>query len=476
MATAFHFPVTAAQVGTYFVGQYYQVLQQQPDYVHQFYSEASTMLRIDGSTRQTGSAMLQIHSLIMSLNYTGIEIKTAHSLESWSGGVIVMVSGSVHVKDFNGRRKFVQTFFLAPQEKGYFVLNDIFHFIDEEPMLQHPMAYLAQSNLDSKLNASTPMQEQVSNYMLGGDIQAREFVAPANIEENGPVENYGFPEQRLQQVPEADNILEDNFAVHSNGSLQSTMNSVQDHLSSPVEETVGEPPKHTYASIVAKAQSAPSVPYQPSLNKSAPSASEWLQVPEPSTQQSVAPSLPSERSPAEATEEVSAGEDEEIKSVYVKNVPSTASASEIEVEFKKFGKLRPDGVAIRTRKDMDACYAFVEFEDITGVHNAIKAYSVEVAGQQVYIEGRRGNRSSAFRGGSRGRVSYQMDAPRGRFGARNFGRGNGQDGGDRDYNRPRGNGYYRQGPRQDRVFSGSQHVPRNGHNSAESMRFQFRQH
>lgn len=40
----------------------------------------------------------------------------------------------------------------------------------------------------------------------------------------------------------------------------------------------------------------------------------------------------------------------EVKSVYVKNVPSTATVSDIEEEFKKFGKIRQDGVAIRTRK------------------------------------------------------------------------------------------------------------------------------
>ena len=96
----------------------------------------------------------------MSLNYTAIEIKTAHSLESWNGGVLVMVSGSVHVKDFKGRREFVQTFFLAPQEKGYFVLNDIFHFVDDENHVQHSVAYLPQSNLDSKLNAPTGIREQ----------------------------------------------------------------------------------------------------------------------------------------------------------------------------------------------------------------------------------------------------------------------------------------------------------------------------
>ncbi|CAK9139559.1 unnamed protein product [Ilex paraguariensis] len=462
MATPFHLPVTAAQVGTYFVGQYYQILQTQPDFVHQFYSDASTMLRTDGNTRETASAMLQIHTLIMSLNYTGIEIKTAHSLESWNGGVLVMVSGSVLIKDYNGRRKFVQTFFLAPQEKGYFVLNDIFHFIEDEPIHQLPAAYFTQSNLDSKENASTVIQEPVSSYLLGGDHQAREFVAPANTEENGPIDDYSLSDERLQQVPETENVLEDNFTVRANGSLQNTMNPLKDHLS-PVEEPIGQPQKHTYASIVTKGQSAPP---QPSFNKTIPPVSEWHHVPEPSTQDPVASSITFERSGAEAAEDVSALDDEvEIKSVYVRNVPSMMSASEIEEEFRQFGRLKPDGVAIRTRKDIDVCYAFVEFEDITGVQNAVKASTVQIAGHQLYIEGRRANRSYSSRGGrgrGRGRGSYQMDASRGRYGARSFGRGSGPDEGDRDYNRQRGNGFYRQGSRQDRVFSGNHQMSRNG--------------
>lgn len=48
------------QVGSYFVGQYYQVLQQQPDLVHQFYAEDSTMIRIDGDSTDTATAMLVI--------------------------------------------------------------------------------------------------------------------------------------------------------------------------------------------------------------------------------------------------------------------------------------------------------------------------------------------------------------------------------------------------------------------------------
>lgn len=88
---------------------------------------------------------------------------------------------------------------------------------------------------------------------MGGEIQAREYVAPVDVKQNGPVDNYSFPEQQLQQVPETENILEDNCAEELNGSLQNTANSVHDHLPASVEEPVGEPQKHTYASIVITA-------------------------------------------------------------------------------------------------------------------------------------------------------------------------------------------------------------------------------
>lgn len=85
--------------------------------------------------------------------------------------------------------------------------------------------------------------------MLGGEIHTIEFVAP-DVKENGPADNYGFVEQQLQQVAESDSILEENLADQPNGSLQNMVNSLHDHLPLSVEESVGEPQKHTYASIV----------------------------------------------------------------------------------------------------------------------------------------------------------------------------------------------------------------------------------
>jgi RNA recognition motif-containing protein len=40
----------------------------------------------------------------------------------------------------------------------------------------------------------------------------------------------------------------------------------------------------------------------------------------------------------------------ESKSVYVGNLPSSVTEADLESEFKKFGRLIPDGVAIRSRK------------------------------------------------------------------------------------------------------------------------------
>lgn len=95
----------------------------------------------------------------MSLNLTAIEVKTINSLESWNGGIVVMVSGLVKTMDFNSKRKFVQTFFLAPQEKGYFVLNDIFQFFEEEPIIQHPAGTMMEDKVKVQSNATSSLPE-----------------------------------------------------------------------------------------------------------------------------------------------------------------------------------------------------------------------------------------------------------------------------------------------------------------------------
>jgi hypothetical protein len=73
-----------------------------------------------------------INSKIASLNYDEFraEIKSVDAQESLSGGVNVLVTGYLTGKD-NVLRKFTQAFFLAPRDKGYFVLNDMFRYMED---------------------------------------------------------------------------------------------------------------------------------------------------------------------------------------------------------------------------------------------------------------------------------------------------------------------------------------------------------
>lgn len=69
--------------------------------------------------------------------------------------MIVLVTGCLTGKD-NLRRKFTQTFFLAPQDKGYFVLNDVFRYIEENDLLQTNSVAVHSINENVPIAALTP--------------------------------------------------------------------------------------------------------------------------------------------------------------------------------------------------------------------------------------------------------------------------------------------------------------------------------
>ncbi|KAK1426757.1 hypothetical protein QVD17_15437 [Tagetes erecta] len=448
MANSYSSSVTASQVGSYFVQQYYQVLQQQPEFVHQFYADSSTMVRVDGESTENASAIFQIHTLVQSLHFSGIEIKTINSLESWNQGIVVVVSGSVKSKLFSGWRKFVQTFFLAPQEKGYFVMNDIFHFVSEEDTHHHP-SYVA-------LEAKVDSQPVTSELPVGEDAleaEARENLNSINLEGNDEDDYYNSSQeaQHLQHQEDYESESYDDQApleehvqntvdyvkqeqpTHHQNTVdqyvqepvhQNNVESIHEPVSA-VEEPIEEPVKFTYASILrSKGKSSPSVPAQAPANKSVAPSSEWHQTPEPVAQPP--PVSYAAESTTQLAQESFTSEEGDSKSVYVRNLPTTVTSLEIFEEFKNFGKIKQDGVFLKNRKDVGVCFAFVEFEDLEGVQKAIEASPIQLAGRQVYIEERRANSSGSIRGGrGRGSVRGRGDASRGRYGGGSYARGNG---------------------------------------------------
>ncbi|KAF7319004.1 NTF2 domain-containing protein [Mycena chlorophos] len=153
---AAHRSVNPSEVGWQFVPQYYTFVNKQPDRLHQFYTKKSTFMHgtegddgkpclgqqvsaIGRMTRRRPALtkiVLRVGNPPQKITAIGFQdckvfIHSVDAQSSADGGIIIQVIGEMSNRS-DPWRKFVQTFFLAEQPNGYFVLNDIFRFLKEE--------------------------------------------------------------------------------------------------------------------------------------------------------------------------------------------------------------------------------------------------------------------------------------------------------------------------------------------------------
>lgn len=109
-------------VGNAFVNQYYNILHQSPQDLHGFYKDSSKLTRAEAGSDGTADFVISqsdIHQKVVALNYGEftVEIITIDSQDNLNGGVVVMVTGSLH-KKLTKKRNFVQSFFLACRRRA----------------------------------------------------------------------------------------------------------------------------------------------------------------------------------------------------------------------------------------------------------------------------------------------------------------------------------------------------------------------
>ncbi|KAF1330220.1 Ras gtpase-activating protein-binding protein, partial [Globisporangium splendens] len=122
-------------VGNTFMRQYYQLLAKEPQSLHRFYKDESRWSHTTGSQMQEPIAgQKAINEQILKRGYAGarvdLDIGSIDCQASLDGGVFVLVTGVMTLVDSIVPKPFVQTFFLAVQPKGYFVLNDCLRFLE----------------------------------------------------------------------------------------------------------------------------------------------------------------------------------------------------------------------------------------------------------------------------------------------------------------------------------------------------------
>ncbi|KVI12244.1 Nuclear transport factor 2 [Cynara cardunculus var. scolymus] len=369
-------PVSAQVVGNAFVVQYYHILHQSPGLVHRFYQDVSKLGRPeeDGSMSIT-TTMDAIDAKILSLNYGDFraEIRSVDAQESLNGGVNVLVTGYLTGKD-NVQRNFTQSFFLAPQDKGFFVLNDMFRYMEN------------------------------ANHPEGDNPPTEDEATPVTPEQEPTVEEEEPVPEVVDEVPEISQL-----AVESNTKIEGVA-------------------KKSYASIVMdlKQNGVPFSSPAPSLKKPQPRNQEQNLV------NALTTTIAAEAvtSNADAVENGIHEEEAEGYSVYIKGLAMNATPAMLEEEFKKFGPIKLNGIQVRSnRQQQGFCFGFVEFEVADAVQKAIEASPVIVGGRAAVVEEKRSTNS---KGGNRGRFvvgrgsGFRNEAMRG---------GRGNYGGGRGYNR-----------------------------------------
>ncbi|CAI5741123.1 unnamed protein product [Hyaloperonospora brassicae] len=129
-------PPSPRTVGNTFMRQYYHFLAKDPQSLHRFYKTESRWCHGVGSHMEEPIAgQRAINDAILQRGYAGARVELdAGSIDcqqSLQGGVFVLVTGVMTLRGAAARPKpFVQTFFLAVQPKGYFVLNDCLRFLE----------------------------------------------------------------------------------------------------------------------------------------------------------------------------------------------------------------------------------------------------------------------------------------------------------------------------------------------------------
>ncbi|XP_073058255.1 nuclear transport factor 2-like [Primulina eburnea] len=407
-------PVSAQVVGNAFVQQYYHILHHSPELVHRFYQDTSKLGRpeAEGSMSIT-TTMQAINEKIVSLNYGDFkaEIKSVDAQESFGGGFQVLVTGYLTGKD-KAVRNFAQTFFLAPQERGYFVLNDMFRFVDNAnvnpavvndvvvPIRAEPVPSPVQENHTSELStpsADVSILEEVYYPTENGDVN-----------EDVPVVEEEVP------ISEVDDQAKDDSQIVVESNAKS-------------EEVI----KKSYASIVMDLkESAATFSPPPSASRKAPPVNVEQQIP------TFTPVNDEPVSNAESATDNGNNQEGEADgySVYIKGLPMNATEALLEEVFKKFGTIKIDGIQVRSNRQQGFCFGFVEFEEASSVQKALEASPVTISGRQAFVEEKRSTNS---RGNFRGRFQTGRGSGFRNEGVR--GRGN-YGGGGRGYSRGDFNG------------------------------------
>ncbi|KAJ3469273.1 hypothetical protein MRS44_003338 [Fusarium solani] len=476
------------EVGWYFVEQYYTTLSKSPEKLHLFYGKRSQFVYgLEAEVANVSVGRQAIQERIKALDFQDCKVRVSNvDSQASFENIVIQVIGETSNKA-GEPKKFVQTFVLAQQPSGYFVLNDILRYIDdetddesaaapeepvEEPEVAEeepaaaPVEPEAPKSVEETKEETAQLDPEVVDQKLEEVSTSKDSAALNGSAAESTVEEAKAPEapEAKPEIPAADadaaaeEIAEEDVKEPEKPKDPSPTPVSKPVAAPPAPVQPAAPPKPmTWASRAAAALPRPVVPLPKTPTPPVPAQSRAPApaAAAPTSQPAAAPAAPAAAAaPAPAAEPAAkdaagwqtAGADSKRQNRpqsisgpptekegtlgYVKYVTDKVQDAELRGTLAAFGELTY--FDINRQKNC----AFVEYKTAEGYQAAVAANPHTVNGENIVVEPRRpkanayGGSSYGGRGGISGRGRGGVDGgrsggqgSRGNFSGQNRGRG-----------------------------------------------------
>ncbi|MCJ1309215.1 hypothetical protein MMC25_002872 [Agyrium rufum] len=429
--------VPKGEVGWYFVEQYYTTMSRSPEKLHLFYNKRSQFVSgVETEKVEVSVGQRAINERIKESDIQDCKVRVTNvdSQESYKN-LVVQVIGEMSNRAAP-LRKFVQTFVLAEQPNGYFVLNDIFRYLndtddvlDAEIATEEPMGLDQSNKIIEELSSPNIGESPATQHEVETDTKdtnehaAHIMKSPQNLDTptNGnhpidtPVEGPnadltapGIPKS-LQMEEDSQGLGELDLETPQEPTPTPVLSPPKPSSPNPVKAArqvpIAKPaaPK-TWANLVAANRGTPSpakgnpvsvqIPISPKVatqNTDDGNLSNTAQVDESLSLASLNPSAGwqmagqdgSKAKGRQPPNSVLGSGEKGTVSGYVKNVTERVDASILKELLSSFGSLSYFDVSRQKN-----C-AFVEFSSADGYNAAVASNPHSIGGEQVYVEERR---------------------------------------------------------------------------------------
>ncbi|KAF2271035.1 hypothetical protein CC78DRAFT_550008 [Lojkania enalia] len=454
------------EVGWYFVEQYYTTLSKNPERLYLYYNKRSQFVSGEEEAKvQVCIGQKAINDRIKELDFHDTKVRVTNvDSQGSDSNIVIQVIGEISNRG-QPHKRFVQTFVLAAQTNGYFVLNDIFRYLAEEPeeeeeQLQSapvsgivepaPTAAVPEAefiNQSHEIATSEEDLDQVDQKLedVAEEMPSQEAVAAPVAAINGTPVLEEAEITKAEEAPAAAVSTEETSSKEPEEIPTEAEALVPEKSKDPSPTPISAPPKPAPAAVVPSKPAAPRnwASIAASANKVAMPAVPAPATPQTSSQVKTAVPTPNqpalvpaaqipaparESSPVNSQGDASGwqtatghkkeqsraqnqapGTDADNKRAYIKNVYSQVEEGALKSVLSKFGDI--EYLDISRQKNC----AFVDFKTAAGFQNAVNSNPHTVNGLDIKVEERR-LRPTSF-------TPYPRGAPRGRGNIGGQGRG-----------------------------------------------------